>query len=81
MYFQSFLIKRIWIENVSELDRYLFTNIEMYLVMAITDRKDDRDTDPNMCVQGDKEMIIRNATLQLHTHWATYHNIICKQYL
>ena len=45
----------------------------MYLVMAITDRKDDRDTDPNMCVQGDKEMIIRNATLQLHTHWATYH--------
>ena len=49
----------------------LLTYIEMYLVMAITDRKDDRDTDPNMCVQGDKEMIIRNATLQLHTHWAT----------
>ena len=44
----------------------------MYLVMAITDRKDDRDTDPNMCVcvQGDKKMIIRNATLQLYTHWA-----------
>ena len=57
----------------------------MYLVMAITDRKDDRDTDPNMCVcprrQEDDNKECNTAAIYTLGLWATYHNIICKQYL